>query len=250
VVHNGTELFGKNLSPADTASYRTIIAVQEGDTIEFVIGRGVDGSLYGSSLRIAGSLERTTNGPSVHPLLVSARVVPLLRLFENQDEQWVLTLNNSAVVTLVASLLSDSYDEDKFDYVWTENAQLLPSSFGATVTNSFDLGIHRVTVVASDGGRNGTDTLEFEVITASEAVAELCGVLDGMALSRQQKRPLQASLGTAAQAFERGQLRAGTNLLRAFQNKLRAQLRASHPELEDELTRAAGRLIDAVESAW
>src|SRR6185436_3303958 len=67
VVHNGAELFGKNLSPADTASYRTIIAVQEGDTIEFVIGRGADGSLYGSGLRVAGGLERTTNAPPPPP---------------------------------------------------------------------------------------------------------------------------------------------------------------------------------------
>jgi len=61
VVHNGTELFGQFLTPQATASYTVAVALNEGDTVDFVIGRGADSTVYGSGLRIEANLEPTTS---------------------------------------------------------------------------------------------------------------------------------------------------------------------------------------------
>ena len=59
VVINGTEVFGVFLDPDQSASWSvSIIGFQDGDTLDFVIGRGDDGSQYGSGLRIDATIGR------------------------------------------------------------------------------------------------------------------------------------------------------------------------------------------------
>ncbi|MEY2408079.1 MAG: hypothetical protein QOF48_749, partial [Verrucomicrobiota bacterium] len=94
VIKNGTELFGQNLVPSAIAGYTNTLALTEGQTVDFAIGRGLDGSQYGSGLRIAGSLSRldtpqklvlpplyaNTNGPGA-----SGSLSGVLRLQEVYD---------------------------------------------------------------------------------------------------------------------------------------------------------------------
>jgi len=61
IVVNGTEVLTANLNPSASASYSADHGLNEGDTVDFVIGRGADGSQYGSGLRIAATL--TLVGP-------------------------------------------------------------------------------------------------------------------------------------------------------------------------------------------
>ena len=68
VVRNGVELFGRNLAPPDRADYTNVVTLNEGDTLDFMIGRGADGNENGSSLRIAASLTATTN--TLPPLII------------------------------------------------------------------------------------------------------------------------------------------------------------------------------------
>ena len=57
VLLNGTELFGKFLSPADSAGYTNTLRLAEGDKVEFAVGRGADGRQFGSVLSIHARLE-------------------------------------------------------------------------------------------------------------------------------------------------------------------------------------------------
>ena len=247
VVHNGKEIFGRFLTPDASANYVTILAVNEGDNIDFVIGRGADGSAYGSGLRIAANLVFTTNSSSMHPPVAKAQVDPLLRLFQSQDEHLILAVDNThAEATLSGSLSSDP-DGDVLDYIWVEQDKPLPSGAGLEVHNVFDLGIHRVTLLVNDGVFTSTDIVEFEVITPAEAVAEIAAHLETLDLTRKNKRPFQATLEAAATAFDRGQLDTGVNLLQTFQKKVQAQLQPTHPELANRLHLAAAQLIDALQ---
>ena len=67
VVQGSNELFGHYLSPTDYAGYTNIISLNEGDAIDFAIGRGVDGKVEGSGLRLQASLTWVTNAPPPPP---------------------------------------------------------------------------------------------------------------------------------------------------------------------------------------
>jgi hypothetical protein len=63
VLKNGAELFGRFLATSDTASFAQTVVLAIGDTIDFAIGRGADGSQYGSGLQIRATLTPTTSPP-------------------------------------------------------------------------------------------------------------------------------------------------------------------------------------------
>jgi len=67
VVHNGVELFGQFLDPTAVASFNSVVALADGDILEFAIGRGADGSTFGSGLRIAATIGGTNSPPPPPP---------------------------------------------------------------------------------------------------------------------------------------------------------------------------------------
>ena len=67
VAQNGTEVFGRFLAPSESTSFTADLVLAEGDRVEFVIGRGADGSSFGSGLRIAATLTLTAAGPPSPP---------------------------------------------------------------------------------------------------------------------------------------------------------------------------------------
>lgn len=78
VVQNNTELFSCFLAPSQSATFSNIVALGAGGTIQFAVGRGRDGSEYGSSLRIAvvitptdGATVIITNPPPTAPVIVT-----------------------------------------------------------------------------------------------------------------------------------------------------------------------------------
>jgi hypothetical protein len=66
-------------------------------------------------------------------------------------------------------------------------------------------------------------------------------------MGRKNKRPLIATLKAAVASFDRGSLGSGVNQLRAFQNKVLAQIARIDPALADSLIADAQAIIDAVE---
>lgn len=79
VVKNGAEVYGRFLAPDATATYEDSFILHAGDTVDFVIGRGADGSAFGSGLRIAATLKThgnpdddTGSGPSPQSFVLSS----------------------------------------------------------------------------------------------------------------------------------------------------------------------------------
>ena len=56
ILRDGTQLFGRFLKPSESAHDTTVLDLQAGDQVDFVIGRGADGSAFGSGLRIDATL--------------------------------------------------------------------------------------------------------------------------------------------------------------------------------------------------
>ena len=67
VAKNGTELFGQFLGATESGGYTNSIALQAGDTIDFLVGRGANGRLYGSGLKIQVTISLETNAPPLPP---------------------------------------------------------------------------------------------------------------------------------------------------------------------------------------
>jgi hypothetical protein len=65
-------------------------------------------------------------------------------------------------------------------------------------------------------------------------------------LDRKNNQPLIATLKAASAPFERGQVQAGLNQLRAFQNKVRAQLTKNYPTAAELFTEYAKQITDCV----
>ena len=66
VVKNGTELFGRFLAPADRSGYTNILVLAAGDVVDFMVGRGQDGSGTSSGLKINVNIV-PTNAPILEP---------------------------------------------------------------------------------------------------------------------------------------------------------------------------------------
>jgi hypothetical protein len=61
VLKNGREVFGQFLPPNSGTSYSNLLSLAAGDTIDFAIGRGADGTTYDTGLKIQATLTPLTN---------------------------------------------------------------------------------------------------------------------------------------------------------------------------------------------
>jgi hypothetical protein len=70
VVKNGMEVFGVELSGTAGSGYTNTLDLADGDTVDFVIGRGADGLLRGSSLKIEAMLALVSTNPVAPSIVV------------------------------------------------------------------------------------------------------------------------------------------------------------------------------------
>ena len=90
---------------------------------------------------------------------------------------------------------------------------------------------------------SATNSVTIDVVTTSEAVQALMVEV----VSRwPRSKPLVATLSAALASLERGNVRAAGNELRAFQNKVRAQVARMDAALANELINAAQQIIEEV----
>src|SRR5205814_2153729 len=64
VVKNGIELFGQFVPGDSGTSFSNRLTLASGDTIDFLAGRGADGHLYASGLKIEATVNRVVPPPS------------------------------------------------------------------------------------------------------------------------------------------------------------------------------------------
>lgn len=80
----------------------------------------------------------------------------------------------------------------------------------------------------------------------TEMLEELILAVDGADLDRKNKRPLIVTLKSSLAALDRGQPVAAANQLRAFQQKVQAQIAPSDSALAELLIAAAQEIVDAL----
>ncbi len=69
VVKNGVELFGQFLPGSSGTGYTNTLTLGDGDTIDFLVGRGLDNHLYASGLKIQATLDLVDTNP-VAPTII------------------------------------------------------------------------------------------------------------------------------------------------------------------------------------
>ncbi len=77
VVVNGSELFGQFLPPRTATGYTNTLSLAAGDTVDFMVGRGADGRVYGSGLKIQATLSEVCipHGATATAIVVGGFVV-------------------------------------------------------------------------------------------------------------------------------------------------------------------------------
>jgi hypothetical protein len=180
------------------------------------------------------------------PPVAQFEVTPLFAV-EGLDYPTIIAGNGSnACVTLDGSATTDP-DGDALEFAWLVDGSIVPVATGVIATTCLELGVHDITLVATDaGGADGTTTKRVEVITAGEALDLLISAINDLNVEGKNKRPFLATLKAAQASFDRGDLTPALNQLGALQNKLRAQLGRSHPEEATRLIRLAQAIANAV----
>jgi hypothetical protein len=103
-----------------------------------------------------------------------------------------------------------------------------------------------VTHVVDDGQCVSTASIVVEVISPCEAVEQLIAKVNNADLGRKNKRPLIASLKATCASYERGNCNSASSQLKAFQNKVRAQITRLNPAAATDLINMAQMILDCV----
>lgn len=180
--------------------------------------------------------------------VAQAVISPLFTVWPDQTNFMVISVDGEFADVVFDATLSFDADGDALSYFWTVDDEGSPFANTVVATNSLPVGSPLVTLLVFDGKAESSEMLQVEVIDLTEALDEIYGVIIESELLRKDKRPLLTTLGSAMDAFDAGQLKAGAAKLRAFQQKVRAQVKGQFPELAQRLVDAAGQIIAAVEA--
>ena len=158
----------------------------------------------------------------------------------------VILANGTNATVILDGTRSSDPDGDLLQYLWLSTINSQPSTLlasGVVAVVVLPLGAHPILLVVSDGVLAATNGVTVEVITTVQAVERL---MAQVTLSWPRSRPLVATLSAALRSIERGNLVSALNQLRAFQNKVRAQVTPSDPALAATVIQAAQDIIDVL----
>jgi len=159
----------------------------------------------------------------------------------------IIAANNRDAIAVLDASRSSDVDNDPLQFLWSEGSVPLATGMVATVT--LPVGSHTIILEASDGMAATNDSVTIEIISGTHTVQELVDMLISSGLPRKSLPPLLATLNAASDAVQRGNVGAAVNQLRAFQNKVRAQIALSNPVFAAQLIDLAQRIIDSIDRA-
>jgi hypothetical protein len=180
--------------------------------------------------------------PINDPPLVRISISPLADLPGSTNLTIIAGNNSNALVTLDGSASSD-VENDTLSFSWWEDTNMIAAA--SIMTNAFNLGSHTLTLQAYDGHDVGSANVTFDVLSPEESVVALIAFIDQTGMGTKLGQPLIATLSNAAASFDNGRMTPAINQLRAFQNKVRAQIAPSNAVLAQQLTSAAQEVIDS-----
>lgn len=142
IVKNGVELFGQWLSGADSTGYSNTLSLAEGDTIDFLVGRGRDGSGYASGLLIQATFDLVSTIP-VPPTILA------------QPTSQTIVEGETATFTMTAN------GTTQLSYQWRYNGSDLTGATNATLilenVQRANAGIYSVVVSNGLGSATSAD---------------------------------------------------------------------------------------------
>ncbi len=194
----------------------------------------------------AGKIAPANPPPVNRAPVVQIVIEPRFNVWPDQTNVMVIAVDGLAVDVILDGSLSSDEDGDSLTYLWAKDDEGAPFASGAVVTNSLEVGFHTVTLVANDGKLTGSDSVFVEVITLEDAVDELYGVLIESEIPRKDKRPLLATLDHVWNSIVDGRFNAAAKQLRAFQQKVNAQLTGKNAEAGKRMRSVAQHIIDSI----
>lgn len=147
VVRNSVELFSEFLTVHAGTGYTNLVGLAEGDTIDFLIGRGADGNEYGSGLKIQAVLTLEGSAPAA-PIIIA------------QPESQSVVIGSGVTFTVQAQ------GEEPLTFQWRFNEEELEGEEGPELTiddvQFVHAGAYSVTVSNAHGAVN-SDPAELTV---------------------------------------------------------------------------------------
>jgi hypothetical protein len=180
------------------------------------------------------------------PPVAVATVSPLPVLTPGNTNWIVLSPNGSNAPVILDATGSFDPENDPLQFLWVEGELPVILGGGPRLTNTFSAGEHAVVLIADDGTDTGAGEFTFLVLSPGEAVGEVVLMLDQSGMPRRAMRPLLASLKASIASLDRGNTTAGANQLRAFLNKIRAQVAPHDPQLAADLTAAVELILRTI----
>lgn len=194
----------------------------------------------------AGKIPPTNPPPVNHAPLAKVMVEPDFMVWPDQTNVMVIAVDGLAMDVVLDGSLSSDEDGNVLTHLWAKNDEGAPFASGPVVTNLLEVGFHTITLVVDDGKLTDSDVVYIEVLTLEDAVDELYGVLIESEMTRKDKRPLLATLDRVWHSIIDGRYNAAAKQLRAFQQKVRAQVAGKNVETGQRMVSVAQQIIDAI----
>jgi hypothetical protein len=212
---------GTPLQPIALTNVESILSRFTEGTIGFVAldarGNGIY-SMYGEILNI-----RQFRSPIALPQVLNAIVFS-----SNAAPAIVAPFNAHEVTVVLDASGSGDPDGDVLNYSWKLSDG---ATFGRDIraTNSFRLGIHVVSLEASDDSFAACSPVVFQVVSPQEATAQLAAFLDNT--TGFKKRSLHALLNRAERALRRNHPNVARRVLTTFERRTDARIAGTNPDL-------------------
>jgi len=175
-----------------------------------------------------------------------ARLRSLFAASPDETNLYVLALNSASATVILDGSQSSDADNEPLQFAWHVDGETNVLATCAVTTNQFTIGAHTIKLIVSDGHDTAKADVNFEVISPATAVRKLAQLLEQANLGTKNKQPLVASLNAAISSFDGDNLNAALNQLSAFENKVRAQMGGSNPDLAAQLIGAAEQILAVV----
>ncbi len=145
---------------------------------------------------------------------------------------------------------STDADGDTLTYSWflvQEDGSAIALATGQKPKVCLEVGGYVLRLVVDDGKCQDQVDIEFEVVSPGEALQALIDEIGDAGLQSRVRRPLIALLKSASACFDRGLCDSGVRQLRAFIQKVHAQLEPISPVVAQDLAETVTEILDQIE---
>jgi hypothetical protein len=156
----------------------------------------------------------------------------------------VISCNNSNARVVLNGSRSFDPDGDPLQYFWFKAGATNAIAARTVAVVVLPVGTNSITLMVNDGFASSQQTITVAVITIPQAIGRLMGLVTARVAKPQ---PLIVTLSAALDSVEHGNRTAASHQLRAFQDKVDAQVARRDHTLARTLIKAAEEINDALD---